>query len=328
MNKVLGLIFDGCQASGVVSAFDVFNVINTQWKQQRGDEELYSCQLVSETMAPVRCSNGVLLQPDFSFDDAPEANLILVPGVHHADSRGLIANLKRLEPVGRWLASRIEQGELVSANCSGVLLLAEQGVLDGREATTAWWLGELFRKRYPKVQHIADSLLVKTPKICTTGSMSANLGVMLQLAEDQVGRQLAQSAARTMLIDASQIQASPYIFLQDQSDHQDSLVLAVESQLQREISQKLDMESLARRHAVSVRTLSRRFKQANGISLSDYLQKLRLEHTKLLLESTSLSVEQIAERVGYSSQSSLRRLFQSTIGMSPKAYRQQKDTDA
>lgn len=323
MHKVLGVAFNGCQASGLVSPFDVFNVINTLWKQQRGGEEdLYQCQLVALSNDPVRCSNGIILQPDFSLNDAPEADLILIPGIHHADSRSLISNMKALDRIGRWVNSRIEQGEAVAANCSGVLLLAEQGILDHQEATTAWWLADLFRKRYPQVKHISDKLLVKSDQICTTGSMSANLGVMLQFAEEQVGRQLSQSAARTMLLDAAQIQASPYMFLQDQSEHQDSLVLAIESQLQRDISQKLNVETLAKHHAVSVRTLARRFKQANGISISDYLSKLRLEHTKILLESTSLSVEQIAERVGYSSQSSLRRLLQAELGMSPKEYRQ------
>lgn len=158
--------------------------------------------------------------------------------------------------------------------------------------------------------------------------MTANLSVMLTIVEQQVGRQLAQSAARTMLIDASQSYASPYLFIQEQTDHQDSLVLAVESQLQRDISQKLNMEALAKMHSVSLRTLSRRFKKANGINLSDYHQRIRLEQTKLLLETTSLSIEQIVERVGYSSQSSLRRLFNKELGLSPSNYRQQHQQDA
>ncbi|MEH6625548.1 MAG: helix-turn-helix domain-containing protein [Motiliproteus sp.] len=324
MYQILGLAFDGCQASGLASPFDVFNVTNTIWKQQRGDDsELYRCSLVSRTGELVRCSNGTRMLVDYSLEDAPKADLIIIPGIHHYDGRTLIKKLNSLDRECYWLQQQIQQGVAVSANCSGVFMLAETGALVTQHATTAWWLGGLFQKRYPAVQFQAEQLLVKNSNSYCTGSMTANLGVMLQIIEQQVGRQLAQSCARTMLLDASQTYASPYLFMQEQTDHQDGLVLAVESWLQRNMTQKLDMDELASLHSVSTRTLSRRFKKANGMNLSDYLQDLRLQHTKLLLENTSLSIEQVVARVGYSSQSSLRRLFQKQLGLSPREYRQQ-----
>jgi transcriptional regulator GlxA family with amidase domain len=324
MYQILGLAFDGCQASGLTSPFDVFNVINTIWKQQRGeDTDLYSCRLVSLTGETVTCSNGMKIQVDSSLRDASQADLIVVPGIHHSDAKSLIKNLKKLDKESNWLLTRMQQGTAIAANCSGVFLLAESGSLAGKEATTAWWLNGLFRSRYPKIKHRFDLLLVKDKGTYCTGSMTANLGVMLEIVEQQVGRQLAQNAARTMLIDASQSYASPYLFIQEQTVHQDSLILAVESQLQRYISQKVNMEELAKIHSISSRTLSRRFKKANGMNLSDYHQLIRLEQTKLLLETTNLSIEQIVERVGYSSQSSLRRLFNKELGVSPSNYRKQ-----
>lgn len=102
--------------------------------------------------------------------------------------------------------------------------------------------------------------------------------------------------------------------------------------MQRHINQPFDLSELAALHCVSERTLSRRFKKAQGISPHDYLQRLRLEHTRLLLETTNLTVEQLVERVGYSNASSLRRLFANAMGMSPRAYRQhykaQREADA
>ncbi|MEH6649108.1 MAG: helix-turn-helix domain-containing protein [Motiliproteus sp.] len=324
MYQILGLAFDGCQASGLVSPFDVFNVTNTLWKQQRGDDSpLYRCSLVSVNGESVRCSSCIQMLVDYRLEDAPKADLIIIPGIHHYDCPTLIKQLNRLGKECYWLQQQTRQGVSVSANCSGVFLLAETGALAEQRATTAWWLGGLFQQRYPNVQLLPDQLLVKNSTTYCTGSMTANLGVMLQIIEQQVGRQLAQNCARTMLLDASQSYASPYLFVQQQTDHQDSLVLAVESWLQRNVAQRLNMEQLASLHSVSTRTLSRRFKQANGVSLSDYLQQLRLGQTQLLLENTSLSIEQIVERVGYSSQSSLRRLFQKQLGLSPRQYRQQ-----
>jgi len=323
MYKIVGLAFDGCQASGLTSPFDVFNVINTLWQQQCGGSDLYECRLVSHKGELVTCSNGMRLQVDDALDEVSGADLIIVPGIHHFDVQTLIKKLQSLDKECLWLKQQLKKGITVTANCSGVFMLAETGVLANHEATTAWWLAELFRKRYPAIKLRGDQLLVKNANTFTTGSMTANMGVMLQVVEQQVGRQLAQSCARTMLIDGSQNFASPYFFMQNQTDHQDSLVLAVESRLQQEIALPLDMERLAGLHSVSVRTLSRRFKKANGMSLSDYFQHLRLEYTKLLLETTSLSIEQVVERVGYNSQSSLLRLFKQRLGISPSQYRKE-----
>ena len=323
MNKVLGLVYDDYQASGIATTFDVFNVINTIWKQRGGEEPLYECFLVSAGQDEVRASNGCRMKVDYTLDNAPEADLIFVPGIHHEDGNDLINHLTGLKRETEWLRKQYAAGQQIAANCSGVFLLAETGHLKGQSAATAWWLGGLFQKRYPDVTLRKDTLLVENDQGYCTGAMTANLGVMLQVVEKQVGRQLAQICAKTMLIDASQSYASPYVFLQEQTEHQDAMVLAVESWMQRHISQPLDLESLANLHCVSERTLSRRFKKALGVNPSEYLQKLRIEHTKLLLETTSLNIEQIVERVGYSSASSLRRLFRNALGLSPRDYRAQ-----
>ncbi len=322
MFQVLGLAFDHCQASGLASPFDVFNVVNTLWQQGGEGAGPYQCHLASASGAAVTASNGTRMLVDYRLEDTPAADLIIVPGIHHGDIDTLIRRLRALDRECQWLRQQHLQGALIAANCSGVFLLAETGALAQQQATTAWWLAGLFQERYPEVHFRADQLLIENRSSYCTGSMTANLGVMLQIVERQAGRQLAQSCARTMLIDATQSYASPYLFLQEQSTHQDALVLAVESWIQRHLSRPLDIEALASAHAVSVRTLSRRFKNANGISLGDYLQKLRLEYCCQLLETTSLSVEQLVERVGYSSQSSLRRLFRKQLGMSPRQYRQ------
>lgn len=219
------------------------------------------------------------MEVDFALADAPEADLVIIPGIHHSEITGLLGSLKNMDRETQWLAEQHRKGVHIAANCSGAFLVADTGALKQQSATTAWWLANLFQQRYPDVTYKRDTLLVQNEHTFYTGAMTATLGVMLQIVEAQVGRQLANP---------------------------------------------LDMEALASLHAVSVRTLSRRFKTANGVSPSEYLQNLRFEHTRLLLETTNLSIKQLMERVGYSSQSSLRRMFQKKLGMSPRAYRQMK----
>lgn len=326
MYHILGLAFDGFQSSGISTTFDVFNVVNTLWQQRGNDTPLYQCHLLSAQGERVTASNGMTILADTSLDAAPEADLIIIPGLHHIDGDDLLHKLSKLKTEKQWLQHQHQQAKLIAANCSGVFLLAETGALEGEVATTAWWLGSLFKQRYPKVTLKTDTLLTENPHNFCTGAMAANIGVMLQIVERQVGRQLALDCAKTMLIDANQSYASPYLFMQEQSDHQDSLILAVESWMQRHMTQPLDLKALAELHHVSERTLSRRFQKAHKMSPSEYLQKLRLEHTKLLLETTNLNIEQLVERAGYSSPSSLRRLFKNTLGLSPREYRSQLKT--
>lgn len=321
MYNVLGLVFDDFQSSSIATTFDVFGVVNTIWKQRGGEDPLYQCHLVAAEQDVVTASNGTRVLVDYKLDEAPQPDLIFVPGIHHQDGADLLNHLRGLKRETEWLRTQYANGELIAANCSGVFLLAETGHLNGQAATTAWWLGGLFQGRYPEVELRKDTLQVEHKQGYCTGAMTANLGVMLEIVEKQVGRQLAQTCAKTMLVDASQSFASPYVFLQEQTEHQDAVVLAVESWMQRHINQPLDLESLAALHHVSERTLSRRFKKALGVPPSEYQQSLRIEHTKLLLETTNLGIEQIVERVGYSNASSLRRLFKKSLGMSPREYR-------
>lgn len=119
------LAFDGCQASGLVSPFDVFNVTKTLWKQQRADAAaFYRCSLVSTTGTKICCSNGSRMLADYRLENAPKADLIIVPGSHRDDGPTLLKKLNSLERECRWLQQQIRQGVRVSANCSGVFLLA------------------------------------------------------------------------------------------------------------------------------------------------------------------------------------------------------------
>lgn len=323
MYQILGLVFDGYQSSGIASTFDVFNVVNTLWRQRGDSGELYKCSLVSLDGEITTASNGSRTLTDYSLATAPKADLIIIPGIHHYDGKDLINKLQNLSRECAWLRQQFQQGTMIAANCSGVFLLAESEALNNQAATTGWWLSGLFQSRYPDVQLRPETLMVENPQTFCTGAMTANMGVMLQIVEQQVGRQLALACAKTMLIDATQSYASPYMFTQEQAQHEDSMILSVESWMQRHISQPLDIQSLAALHCVSARTLSRRFRKAHGISPLEYLQNIRLQHVQLLLKTTSLSIEQLVERVGYNSASSLRRLFKKELGVSPREYRQQ-----
>ncbi len=327
MYQIAGLVFEGFQLSGISGPFDVFNVINTLWKQQGNDQQLYQCQLVARQPGKVTASNGTTVVVEQSLSDTRHDNafdVIVVPGIHHISTNDLTHKLLALDAETQWLAQHHRHHVTISANCSGVFLLAEAGILGTGPTTTAWWLNSLFERRYPEINLDAHTQITQQQNVFSTGAMTANISAMLQIAETQIGRQLVIDCARTMLIDANQDHASPYLFMQSQSVHQDTVVLAVESWMQRHISQPLNLKALAALHHVSERTLSRRFQAAHHLSPREYQQQLRIRHTRILLETTDLSMDQLAERIGYNNASSLRRLFQKSVGMSPRDYRTQQ----
>ena len=112
--NVVGLVFDGCQASGLTSSFDVFNVINTIWKQQRCEENnLYDCKLVSKKGATIRCSSGIRILTDNALTDDIKADLIIIPGIHHSNSKTLLESLRCLQEESNWLKQKINLAKLM-----------------------------------------------------------------------------------------------------------------------------------------------------------------------------------------------------------------------
>jgi transcriptional regulator GlxA family with amidase domain len=210
----------------------------------------------------------------------------------------------------------------VAANCSGVFLLAEAGLLNGRTATTSWWLARSFRSRYPRVRLVPEMLVTKDSRIFCAASFSACLNLGLEIVSEFLGPHAMLRLARVLLIDINRTEQLPYANLQQQVQHSDDVVLRAQALLLSGLRRPSDLERLARRLHVTSRTLHRRFKAAIGETPLVFLQNARIERAKRLLEATNISFDQIAYRVGYDDVSSFRRLFMRSSGVSPGSYRE------
>jgi transcriptional regulator GlxA family with amidase domain len=209
----------------------------------------------------------------------------------------------------------------LAANCSATFLLAEAGLLDGRLATTSWWLSGDFRRTYPKVRLTPDALVTKDERILCGAAFSACLNLGVEIIAEFLGPRAALSCARVMLVDVNRTTQLPYANLQEQVHHGDELVLRAQSVLLSNLRRPTQLEGLADRLRVTTRTLNRRFKAATGETPLEFLQKARIERARGLLETSRLSFDQIVERVGYEDASSFRRLFKRAVGISPHEYR-------
>lgn len=253
---------------------------------------------------------------------------VIVPGFFAADLASLDAQLQTVwQPVIERLRA-LPPVTLAAASCYGTFVLAESGRLDGANATTTWWLQAEFAQRYPRVRLDADQALADGGPCLTAGAMTAHTDLTLHVLHRLFGAALARRVGGIMLVDGARSSQRPFMAVQKSFD--DVLVQQAVDWLAERCSETVTPQQLADALHVSYRTLHRRFHAATGMPPLTFLQSLRVEQAKALLEGTRLSLEQIVERVGYSDASAFRRLFVRQAGLSPAQYRQrfQRPVDA
>ena len=245
---------------------------------------------------------------------------VILPGFFAENAPALIEQLQTTwQPVIARLRA-LPSETLVAASCYGTFVLAESGLLDGINATTTWWLQDQFRQRFPHVRLDADQALADGGRCLTAGAMTAHTDLSLHVLRRLFGAALARQVGAIMLVDGARTSQRPFMTLRRNFD--DPLIQQAADWLDSRAANEVSTTALADALHVSYRTLHRRFQATAGMAPLAYLQELRVEHAKALLESTLMSVEQIVGQVGYSDVSAFRRLFSKRAGLSPAQYRQ------
>lgn len=321
MPRAAILAFDDCYVSSLGGFADILQVANSHMRKQQGaSAPLFSWEFVSLSGEPVRCSNGLQVQTH-RLGARDQFDLVFIPSLHYGGHRALNQLLARHASVCEWLIGQWHRGAMLAANCTGTFLLAQTGLLDGRAATTTWWLESQFRMRFPKVDLQLRPVLTEVDRLLCAGASASYLLQAIRVVERFAGPAIASQCAKSMLIDVSQTTQTPYLPLLADKMHTDALVHRAQYWLQTNMSKDVRISLLAGELAVSERTLIRRFKAVLEQSPLTYLQHLRIDTARVLLEAGDLGIEEIANQVGYGDASSFSRLFRERLGLSPGAYR-------
>ena len=319
--RIVMLAADGMMATAYMGTQDLLRIANTIARRVNGGEStLFSIVQVSADGSPVRCANGCRLAVDGDLSLVQNDDVLITPSFMLASARELDSALEDWQTLLPFLRQRGPDMAMVASNCSGSLLLAEAGLLDGGVATTAWWLHDSLRKRYPQVQLEADALFVQSGNCLTGAASTAFFDVALALVERYGGKHFARLVAKYMMLDNQRRSQAPYTIL-SLFDSNDALVDRSEQWIRAHLARDFRIEELADAMAVSPRTLIRRFQKALGESPQSFTQKLRIEKSKALLETTQLRFSEIVQRCGYSDESAFRRLFKRHCELSPREYR-------
>jgi transcriptional regulator GlxA family with amidase domain len=253
--------------------------------------------------------------------DLSGADLIIVPGLGTPTAEELERKLKSpaCRHAGDMLTAAFGRGAMLAASCASTFLLAETGLLDGRRATTTWWLAPLFRRRYPDVELLPERMVVADWPIATGGAAMAQMDLMLAIVSRFAGPGLAKACANYLLLDERRSQA-PFMALTYLAG-QDAKIASAEKWVRDNIARDFAVEELARAVALAPRTFARRVAATCGVSPIQFVQRIRLETARFLLETTRLPVDEIARQVGYAEPSTLRRLIRRDTKHSPGHFR-------
>lgn len=317
------LATDNAVGSHLMGVRDFFDYANTLWRYINPNDEfpLFDTQFYATTGEQIQCSNGFIL-PANPIQALEKADVMIAVAAYTYDKPGLSAYLQQAEPMFALLHHASAMGGLVASHCSGTFAMAEAGILDGRQATTCWWLKEVFAHRYPHVQLRMDELVVSDEHVLTGGATTSFTHVCLALLERLCGYPFASQLSKVLLLDRHRLSQQTFMDPRFVIGHNDSLIERVQQWMQQHYAQSIGLDDICEQFAVTKRTLIRRFKAACGETPLAYLQQIRVEKAKQLLEGTDLPVERIIEKVGYGDPASFRKLFSNLTQLTPKAYRQ------
>lgn len=325
MPRVAVLAVAGCYASCAAGYVDVFQAANAHLGQPwaapgGGGYQPFEWRFVSALGGPIIASNGMRIESE-RFDDEC-FDIVVIPAIHYPGFHAFTRLLDHLGETYAWMRAQWGAGAWMGTHCSGGFILAQSGLLDGRVATTTWWLDRQFRSRYPKVDLQFRSALTEADRLLCASAMATHLLQAIRFVDLFMGRAIAAQAAKSMMIDTSETGQIPYLPILTETRYNDFVVERAQQWLQKHMARDVSIADLARDVAVSERTLARKFAAAIGQTPLGYLQMLRLAAARALLEAGDLSVDAIVNQVGYEDASSFSRLFKREIGISPGAYRQ------
>ncbi len=307
MTRVAVLEIDQCMASSAAITYDVMATAN-RISQSGNRAAPFEVETVK---CRQRRSDAVL----------GDADLIIVPGlgVSSADELEEKLNSPACRRGVSILTEAFENGVSLAASCASTFLLAETELLGGRRATTTWWLAPEFRRRYPDVDLMTDRMVLADWPIATGGAAMAQMDLMLAVLGHFAGHGLSQSVASYLLLDERRSQA-PFMAITYLAGQDDKIAKA-ESWVRDNISREFVIEELAKAVGLAPRTFARRIAAVCGITPIQFVQQIRIEKARFLLETTRHSVDEIARQVGYADPSTLRRLIRRNTKHAPGNFR-------
>ena len=281
----------------------------------------FRVEIVGEAAGALELASRVPIAVQRAIEDVESTDIVIVPSVLLRSNAWQQGRYPRLV---EWLQAMYARGAVLCSACSGIFLLAETGLFDGRDATVHFGYARVFATTYPAIPIHPERVLVvagQRDEFVSSGASMAWHDLVLYLIARYAGSTSAQEVARLFALQWHQEGLTPYMVFEGQRDHGDAEIRASQDWLDSHFPVASPVEEMIKRSRLAERTFKRRFTSATGLAPLAYVQRLRVEQAKRRLERTDTPIEKIGWQVGYDDPAFFRRLFRRTTGLAPGAYR-------
>lgn len=309
--------------TNVEGTHQIFSMVNTLLADM-GRPALFRIQLVGIS-EEARQPNGLFsIIPDALIDDVKHTDLIIIPAIHGDPQKGLETNAAFVP----WIVQQYANGAEIASFCVGAFFLASTGLLKGKQCATHWTMANDFRNMFPEIDLVDDKIMTEEDGIYTSGGAYSYTNLILYLIEKYAGRDMAILTSKLFMIDIDRISQSPFIMFQGQKAHEDEPVKKAQEFIENNFQEKITVDELASMLALGRRSLERRFKSATCNTVTEYIQRVKVEVAKKNLETGRKNINEVMYDVGYSDIKAFRSIFRKITGLSPVEYRNKYNRDA
>ena len=317
MKRVSILVTHNAIIAAIGNSRHLFSMVN-RFLHRSGKAEKFEIKLVG-IKKEMKLNDGLfMIQADSTIDEVKETDLIIIPPMGDDMEANFVLN-KRYIP---WINQQHLQGAEIASLCIGSFLLAETGLLNGQQCSTHWQYANEFRKRYPKIDLVDDKVITDHNGLYTSGGSNSYWNLLVYLIEKYTGREAAIWASKYFEVERSRDSQSMFMIFEGSKLHGDEAVLIAQEYIENSFKEKIIIDQLAAQVHLSRRTFQRRFKKGTHFTVIEYIQKLRMEVAKKLLEEgNNLTVNDVMYECGYNDSRAFRYVFQKNSGLSPLAYK-------
>jgi len=319
MKKVSIIVPENTAAIAVTGPFDILMEAGKFWMSLDPSRKApyFNIEMVSLDNLSVRTQSAYQITCHTSVDKVKKTDLILIPSLAGDFKTGIEANWEFVE----MMKQQHQKGAEIASFCTGAFLLAATGLLNGKTATTHWSAADQFTRLFPEVRLIPDKILVDEGTIYSSGGAMSYLNLVLYLIEKYCGRETSIFASKGMLIDMQKSPQITYAVFQGQKNHKDEAILKVQDFIEKHLDSSFSIDDLAGMALMSRRNFVRRFKEATGSPAKEYIQRVKVEEARRMLEFTNKKVQEIFYKLGSNDHVSFRKIFKKYTGLLPGEYR-------
>jgi transcriptional regulator GlxA family with amidase domain len=301
----------------------IFNDVNSVLKNM-GRPPMFKVELVGIAKETSQRNGLFKIDADVLIKDVKKTDLIIIPAIHGDPKTVMQTNA----PFIPWIIKQYNTGAEVASLCIASFFLAGTGLLKGKQCATHWSAANDFRNIFPDINLVDDKIMTEDDGIYTSGGAYSFTNLLVYIIEKYAGRDVAVLIAKMFMIDIDRVSQSPFIIFEGQKTHDDEPIKQAQQYIENNFEEKITVDQLASMFALGRRNMERRFKKATANTVTEYIQRVKIEAAKKNLEKGRKNVNEVMYEVGYSDTKAFRTIFKRITGLSPIEYRSKYNREA